>query len=87
MTRTRAILGELIGFPTVSADSNLALIEHLANLLADAGARVDVFRDTSGTKANLFATIGPDIDGRHPAVGSFRMLCRWQIKTGRPTLG
>ena len=63
MTRTREILGELISFPTVSADSNLALIEHLAGLLADAGARVDVFRDPSGTKANLFATIGPDIDG------------------------
>ncbi|MEF3049122.1 acetylornithine deacetylase [Pseudotabrizicola sp. L79] len=63
MTRTREILGELISFPTVSSDSNLALIEHLANLLADAGARVDVFRDASGTKANLFATIGPDIDG------------------------
>ena len=29
MTRTREILGELISFPTVSADSNLALIEHL----------------------------------------------------------
>jgi acetylornithine deacetylase len=63
MTRTREILGELISFPTVSSDSNLALIEHLANLLADAGARVDVFRDASGTKANLFATIGPDING------------------------
>jgi len=63
MTRTREILGQLIGFPTVSADSNMALIEHLAGLLADAGARVEVFRDETGTKANLFATIGPDIDG------------------------
>ena len=63
MTRTREILGQLIAYPTVSADSNLALIEHLAGLLADAGARVEVFRDPSGGKANLFATIGPDIDG------------------------
>mgnify|MGYP006165611373 CR=1 FL=1 len=63
MTRTREILGQLIGFPTVSADSNMALIEHLAGLLADAGARIEVFRDETGTKANLFATIGPDIDG------------------------
>ena len=38
MTRTREILGQLIAYPTVSADSNLALIEHLAGLLADAGA-------------------------------------------------
>lgn len=63
LTRTREILGELIAYPTVSADSNLALIEHLAGLLDDAGARVEVFRDASGGKANLFATIGPDIDG------------------------
>ena len=59
MTRTREILGQLIAYPTVSAESNLALIEHLAGLLADAGARVEVFRDPSGGKANLFATIGP----------------------------
>lgn len=61
--RTQEILGKLISFPTVSADSNLAMIQHLADLLDDAGARVEVFRDPSGTKANLFATIGPQIDG------------------------
>lgn len=63
LTRTREILGDLIGFPTVSADSNLAMIDHLAGLLTDAGARVEVLRDPGGTKANLVATIGPDIDG------------------------
>ncbi len=63
LTRTREILGQLIAYPTVSADSNLALIEHLASLLDDAGARVEVFRDARGGKANLFATLGPDIDG------------------------
>ena len=63
LTRTREILGQLIAYPTVSADSNLALIEHLAGLLDNAGARVEVFRDASGGKANLFATLGPDIDG------------------------
>jgi acetylornithine deacetylase len=63
LSRTQAILGDLIGFPTVSADSNLAMIDHMANLLSDAGARVDLFHDTTGTKANLFATIGPDREG------------------------
>ena len=63
LTRTREILGQLIAFPTISADSNLALIEHLAGHLAEAGARVEVFHDASGGKANLFATIGPEIDG------------------------
>lgn len=63
LTRSREILGQLIAFPTISSDSNLALIAHLADLLEQAGARVEVFHDESGGKANLFATIGPEIDG------------------------
>ncbi len=63
LARTRDILSDLIAFPTVSADSNLAMINHMANLLSDAGARVDLFHDDTGTKANLFATIGPDREG------------------------
>ncbi|MGR3702150.1 MAG: acetylornithine deacetylase [Paracoccaceae bacterium] len=63
LSRTQAILANLVGFPTVSADSNLAMIDHMANLLSDAGARVDLFHDDTGTKANLFATIGPDREG------------------------
>ena len=57
------LLGELIAFPTVSADSNLALIDHLANRLEHVGARVRVLGDDSGGKANLFATLGPEGDG------------------------
>lgn len=63
LARTSDILKDLIGFPTVSADSNLDMIDHMANLLSEAGARVDLFQDDSGTKANLFATIGPDREG------------------------
>ncbi len=60
---TRAILAELIGFPTVSADSNLELIAWCAARLDALGARTEMTTDPSGTKANLFATIGPDVDG------------------------
>ncbi len=60
---TKALLGELVAFPTVSADSNLAMIAHLAGRLESSGARVDIHLDPSGQKANLFATIGPDADG------------------------
>ncbi|MDQ2091828.1 acetylornithine deacetylase [Marimonas arenosa] len=56
-------LNDLIAFPTVSSDSNLEMIDYLANRLDSAGARVDVFHDETGTKANLFATIGPEVDG------------------------
>ena len=57
------ILRQLVAFPTISTDSNLALIDWVADYLQQAGARVDVFHDQTGTKANLFATIGPDIEG------------------------
>jgi acetylornithine deacetylase len=60
---TRAILADLIGIPTVSADSNLELIAYAAAKLDALGARTDMTLDPTGTKANLFATIGPDIDG------------------------
>ena len=60
---TKALLGELVAFPTVSSDSNLSLIAHLAGRLESSGARVDIHLDPAGQKANLFATIGPDTDG------------------------
>ena len=63
MEQTKAILGELIAFPTVSADSNMALIEFAGDLLRQCGAQVDVIRAPFGEKANLFATLGPAKDG------------------------
>ncbi|APX89101.1 acetylornithine deacetylase [Brevirhabdus pacifica] len=63
LERSIDILGDLIAFPTVSADSNLEMIAYLADRLGDIGAQVRLMQDPSGTKANLFATIGPEGDG------------------------
>jgi len=60
---TKLLLCQLIAFPTVSTDSNVALIEFLADRLQSVGARVDIHADASGEKANLFATLGPEVDG------------------------
>ena len=60
---THAILEQLIAFPTVSADSNLALIDYAAGHLRNCGARVTLSRDPTCRKANLFATLGPDTSG------------------------
>lgn len=54
-----AILDRLVGFATVSAESNLALIDYARGFLEEFGARVEVLPNQQGTKANLFATIGP----------------------------
>lgn len=63
LTQTERILSDLIAFPTVSADSNLAMMDYMAGWLEGLGARVDLYRDESGAKANLFATLGPEGDG------------------------
>jgi len=58
--QTTEILARLIAFPTVSADPNRALIDHCAELLRGAGARVELIEAEGGRKANLYATIGPE---------------------------
>jgi acetylornithine deacetylase len=58
MTRHLEILATLIGFPTVSADSNLDLIYWIRDYLADYGVNAHLTHDSTGRKANLFATIG-----------------------------
>lgn len=63
LDQTEHILRQLIGFPTVSADSNLELIHYVASLLEDVGAKIELQHDATRKKANLFATIGPDIAG------------------------
>ena len=59
----RSFLADLVAFPTVSSNGNLALIDYVAKQLNGLGAPVQVMPDTDGGKANLFTTIGPEIDG------------------------
>ena len=56
-------LGRLIAFPTVSSDSNLALIAYAAEHLERLGARIRLDHDATANKANLFATLGSEQDG------------------------
>ncbi len=61
---SRALLARLIGFATVSRDSNLALIGFIRDYLAELGVECELFHNPEGTKANLFATVGPrDVGG------------------------
>jgi acetylornithine deacetylase len=58
------LLRTLIGFPTVSADSNLALIRHVQGLLEAVDIACRLVLDESGRKANLYASVGPaDVPG------------------------
>jgi len=53
------ILERLIGFPTVSRDSNRDLIGYAAELLRANGVASRIIESEDGEKANLFATVGP----------------------------
>lgn len=60
---TTAILERLVAFPTVSRDPNLPLIDWVRNYFIDHGVTSQLVRDDSGHKSNLFATIGPQVEG------------------------
>jgi acetylornithine deacetylase len=55
----REMLDRLVGFDTTSRNSNLALIEFVREYLDGFGVASDLVFDATGTKANLFASIGP----------------------------
>jgi acetylornithine deacetylase len=60
---TMLVLGDLIGFPTVTSDPNIDLIEYAADKLLGVGATVELIHHPREGKANLLATIGPRVDG------------------------
>jgi acetylornithine deacetylase len=56
-------LARLVAFDTTSRDSNLALIDHVEALLAPLGITGTRVTNAEGTKANLYATLGPNVEG------------------------
>jgi len=58
--QTEEILERLIAFDTISSKPNMALIDWVRSLLAEAGIEAVVIPDASGGKANLYATVGPE---------------------------
>lgn len=57
------ILRHLVGFPTVSRDGNLPLIDWIRNYLSDLRIESQLVRSAEGTKSNLLATLGPQVAG------------------------
>src|ERR1019366_2609726 len=63
------LIKTLIGFDTTSRGSNLALIDFAEDLLKASGARCRRSYDETRSKANLFASFGPDEDGGYVLSG------------------
>jgi len=97
---SRALLERLVAFPTVSRDSNLALIDFIRDYLDGLGVDSELFHNRERTKANLFATVGPSdrggivlsghtdvvpVDGQAWSVEPFRLTEREGRLYGRGT--
>lgn len=63
MTPTEQLLNKLIGFPTVSRDSNLEMIEFIQQYLQQYGIASQLTKNDAATKANLYAVFGPSDSG------------------------
>jgi acetylornithine deacetylase len=57
--RTPEILSDLIGFASVSSQSNLDIIEYIERYLTNCGISSRRIPDATGNKASLLASIGP----------------------------
>jgi acetylornithine deacetylase len=56
---TTEILDRLVAFPTVSRDPNLSLIGYVRDFLLARGIESKLYQDSTGLKANLYASVGP----------------------------
>lgn len=59
----RTLMERLIAFPTVSRDSNLDLIDFVEGYLAQHDIASMRVPDETGTKAALYAHVGPEVEG------------------------
>lgn len=58
--KARELIEALIAYDTVSRRSNLELIGFVRDYLSGLGVESRLVHDETGTKANLYATLGPD---------------------------
>jgi len=57
------MIRQLVSFDTTSRESNMALIDWVRGYLRDHGIESRLTFDDTRKKANLFATVGPPVDG------------------------
>lgn len=59
----KEMLEKLVAFPSVSSESNLPIIAFIEDYLAEHGVKSTRVYDETGLKSNLYAQIGPNVEG------------------------
>jgi len=100
MLSTEEVLRQLISFDTTSRNSNLALINYIAELFKQHGIESILLENEDKTKANLYASVGPKkaggvmlsghtdvvpIDGQEWTVPAFTLTTKDNRYYGRGT--
>ncbi len=63
LNNTIEILEQLVGFESISGKPTHGIVGYINNYLKDLGVSAELSYDDNGERANVFATIGPQIDG------------------------
>lgn len=63
LSLTKKILEDLVSFPVLPGDSNLEMVDYIADYLSSHGVDTQLIYSEDDTRANIFATIGPSISG------------------------
>jgi len=63
LDKTIEILSQLVSFDSISGKPTTAIAGYLENYLSELGIEAQLSYDDAGERANVFATIGPKIDG------------------------
>jgi len=63
LDKTVSILTDLVEYPSVSSENNLEIINYLSDKIKSLGGKVDIMTTEDNKQANIFCTIGPEIDG------------------------
>lgn len=60
---TIAILERLVGFDSISAKPTHEIVQYICDYLSDHGVEAELSYAKDGSRANIFATVGPLVDG------------------------
>ena len=63
LDRSIEILERLVAFDSISGRPTEGIVGYIQQIFAEHGVEVDLSFDEAGERANIFATIGPNIDG------------------------